>query len=1152
MNTVSIMCSTPSNYPNCKEDFNRAKGSSGNRAMTDLTRLTARGDPGAPPSTRKEGKACAEWRRGASSKLAILTAAALMLSAYPASAQVFPWLPQASCTDPNCAPVRPVENTNVVGGYTTTPQYANSPELKKFIDPLPIIPFAAPDTTTFPGSDYYELSVKEYVHKMHSDLPASHIRGYLQTNGVMARGEGHIHLKPWRSQGKPVGNRNQPNWAGPIIIAKRDVPVRIRLKNELRTRFFLPVDETNPGAGYGPPIHPDGSFCTLTEAQNPSSDCSNNLHLSDTAQKFSKNRALLHLHGGYTPWISDGTPHQWVRPAGDPSIYKNGVSYRNVPDMTTGVTPGDGVATYWYSNQQSGRMMWYHDHSFGITRLTLYAGEEAGYILTDPDEEALTKVNGSGALAGVGEGVPLVIQDRTWVRTGASDPFATQITDPMWKNFGSNPGNYVPGDLWFPRVYQPNQLPADGSINPMGRWDYGPWFQPPALIFNSTLPTVSITPESFMDSMIVNGMAFPYLEVGKKPIRLRILNAANDRMLNLQLYYATTGAGTVGAAKSCVPTSKNKCTVPAEQKCDGPDHKPSECTEVKMVPANGASYKNVPLKYTPTGSGPVWVPFDNRVGGVPNPEWQGPPLIQIGGNGGLLPAPVVQYSRPVDYEYDRKSITVLNIRNSPVSAPPGCTSCYFPFPGYSLFLPSADRADVIIDFSEVPDGSTLILYNDAPAPNPAFDTRVDLYTGKPDNRATGGYGAVKKGFGPNTRTIMQFRVNAKKLGSSPKDSPYLQPGWLIVKPDQSIGSGVLARAVSNAYRKSHTPTAADPNETTQYVHPCDPDLPNTCADTRLCTFGNAVGGAAGNCLTGKTEFPICQGWNPDRALQLAQGTARDANGNLINPATVPPALLSTVVGGAVTVQRSENYGLAHFRDNTPDGCGYPVYNKSVAEDFDPIYGRLDAKLGTEAPALNAQGQQTFGFYYADPASEYANIGETQVWNLVHNGVDTHSLHIHLVSAQIINRVDWAGVIKPADPNELGWRETFVANPLENIIFVVRPTLPTVPTAWNWYTPGAQYPWANAPTSIRPREVTTALGVGDPALTMNQNALFPFTYTLMHDPNTNQDVNVVNALENYQWEYVWHCHILGHEENDMMRPWIVVTQPNWPLPLVPIP
>ena len=31
------------------------------------------------------------------------------------------------------------------------------------------------------------------------------------------------------------------------------------------------------------------------------------------------------------------------------------------------------------------------------------------------------------------------------------------------------------------------------------------------------------------------------------------------------------------------------------------------------------------------------------------------------------------------------------------------------------------------------------------------------------------------------------------------------------------------------------------------------------------------------------------------------------------------------------------------------------------------------------------------------------------------------------------------------------------------------------------------------------------------------------------------VPVSNAISNFFWEYTWHCHILGHEENDMMRP-----------------
>jgi fibronectin type 3 domain-containing protein len=51
-----------------------------------------------------------------------------------------------------------------------------------------------------------------------------------------------------------------------------------------------------------------------------------------------------------------------------------------------------------------------------------------------------------------------------------------------------------------------------------------------------------------------------------------------------------------------------------------------------------------------------------------------------------------------------------------------------------------------------------------------------------------------------------------------------------------------------------------------------------------------------------------------------------------------------------------------------------------------------------------------------------------------------------------------------------------------------------------------------------------------------------------DPMTNNPMTVANALVNYDNEYVWHCHILGHEENDFMRPFIfhpVVNVPDAP-------
>ena len=45
-----------------------------------------------------------------------------------------------------------------------------------------------------------------------------------------------------------------------------------------------------------------------------------------------------------------------------------------------------------------------------------------------------------------------------------------------------------------------------------------------------------------------------------------------------------------------------------------------------------------------------------------------------------------------------------------------------------------------------------------------------------------------------------------------------------------------------------------------------------------------------------------------------------------------------------------------------------------------------------------------------------------------------------------------------------------------------------------------------------------------------------------DPATGQAfaTPTTNVMYNFGWEYVWHCHLLGHEENDMMRPLVM-----WP-------
>ena len=218
---------------------------------------------------------------------------------------------------------------------------------------------------------------------------------------------------------------------------------------------------------------------------------------------------------------------------------------------------------------------------------------------------------------------------------------------------------------------------------------------------------------------------------------------------------------------------------------------------------------------------------------------------------------------------------------------------------------------------------------------------------------------------------------------------------------------------------------------------------------------------------------------------------------------------------------------------TPLGATVPLTmqmeNKAIHELFENDYGRMNAVLGVEIPFTNGLNQTTLPFGYIDPPTEFLNdsiaplgtLGDgTQIWKITHNGVDTHPIHFHLFNVQLINRVGWDGMVKPPEANELGWKETVRMNPLEDCIVAFRPV-------------SAKTPFG-VPDSIRPL---------DPTMPLGSTANFqPW------DPAGNP-VTTVNALFNFGWEYVWHCHILSHEEMDMMRP--VVFNVARALPTAPV-
>jgi hypothetical protein len=184
---------------------------------------------------------------------------------------------------------------------------------------------------------------------------------------------------------------------------------------------------------------------------------------------------------------------------------------------------------------------------------------------------------------------------------------------------------------------------------------------------------------------------------------------------------------------------------------------------------------------------------------------------------------------------------------------------------------------------------------------------------------------------------------------------------------------------------------------------------------------------------------------------------------------------------------------------------------------------MNATLGTELPTVNFTNQTTVPLGYTAPATEIISDGETQIWKLTHNGVDTHLIHFHLFNVQVLNRMGWDGSTRPPDANELGWKDTVRMNPLEDITFAMKAVSQSLPFS--------------IPNSNRLLDVT-----------LDQTATFPSL-----DPLTGGAVTVPNVMTNFGWEYVWHCHILGHEENDMMRPIIFqVASAAPPTPVLDIP
>ncbi|MRR36396.1 hypothetical protein EG829_17330, partial [bacterium] len=214
----------------------------------------------------------------------------------------------------------------------------------------------------------------------------------------------------------------------------------------------------------------------------------------------------------------------------------------------------------------------------------------------------------------------------------------------------------------------------------------------------------------------------------------------------------------------------------------------------------------------------------------------------------------------------------------------------------------------------------------------------------------------------------------------------------------------------------------------------------------------------------------------------------------------------------------------------------PIQPKAIHDEMNAVafdeFGRMTANLGVEVVPATPAVQNVVLYPFVNPITELidgtnlptnlnvtpiATQDGTQIWKITHNGVDTHPIHFHLYDVQVINRVTWDNIIIPPDANELGWKDTVRISPLEDTIVALRPVIPTVPF--------------DLPNSIRMQNPMTMSG-----------STMGFNNT---DINGNPTTAVTNKLVNFGAEYMYHCHILSHEEMDMMRPVVVALPPKRP-------
>jgi spore coat protein A len=187
----------------------------------------------------------------------------------------------------------------------------------------------------------------------------------------------------------------------------------------------------------------------------------------------------------------------------------------------------------------------------------------------------------------------------------------------------------------------------------------------------------------------------------------------------------------------------------------------------------------------------------------------------------------------------------------------------------------------------------------------------------------------------------------------------------------------------------------------------------------------------------------------------------------------------------MATHHAQLYEWMQFRVNLPMAGDSPSFKESPPVSF----SRLDesASIITRDFVLSEQldpqgrslGVRINSKGYDDPVTEIVKLGSVEKWRFINTTDDAHPMHLHLVQFQILERQ--------------GFNPAALKNGVLQLVGTPR-------------SPAANEAGWKDTAIVYPRDVLT----------------------------------IIVRFEGYTGRYVFHCHMLEHEDNDMMRPYEVVS------------